>query len=92
MSKPAAYDAIIIGWWMGWFCQLAIFVLTLWAAKHLGGLGRYVFYSWGVTQWIALVPLMWHQKAKGYPARVKGLLLVGCFGVLLSSTCAALGK
>jgi len=46
--------------------------------------------SWGITQWIALVPLILRERSKGNPNIAKGLVVTGCVGVLLSSACAGL--
>ena len=49
-----------------------------------------LFVSWGITQWIVLVPLILNQKAVGNRKTVQGMLISGCLGVLLSSACAGM--
>jgi hypothetical protein len=76
---------------MGCGLQVAFWFLGLLAAMSTKGkLSNFIFLSWGVTQWIALGPLIWKQRSKGYPNRVQGLIIAGCLGVLLSSACGAM--
>jgi len=51
---------------------------------------RWLFSAWGVTQWIALAPLILRQKSKGHPKTVQGMIISGCLGTLLGSACAAM--
>src|SRR5258708_3474963 len=52
--------------------------------------GEVALVSCRLTQWIAIVPAILNQKRKGYRQSPKGLIIAGCIGVLLASTCAAL--
>jgi hypothetical protein len=49
-----------------------------------------LFLSWGITQWIALIPLIINQRAAGHSKTVQGMIISGCLGVLLSSACATM--
>jgi len=53
-------------------------------------LGNWLFVSWGVTQWVALVPLILQQKGKGHERTVQGMIASGALGVLLSCACASM--
>lgn len=91
---PAADDNLMSGCMLGCLCQVGFFVLGAVFAymQNNGRLIKFAFAIWGVTQWIAIVPLIIRQRAAGYPARAKGLLMAGCLGVLLSSACALLTR
>ncbi len=41
--------------------------------------------SWGLTQWIAIIPMIISNQKKGRRKNVQGLIIAGCIGVLLSS-------
>lgn len=45
--------------------------------------------SWGLTQWIAIGPMIWRERANGSSKTANGLIIIGCIGLLLSSGCAA---
>jgi hypothetical protein len=49
-----------------------------------------VLLSVGFVQWIALVPLILHQRRMNHPRTVQGIIIAGVIGVLLSSACAGL--
>jgi hypothetical protein len=84
-------DKVLDGCLFGCACQAAFCFLGFLAAfANSGKLSNFLFVSWGVTQWIAIGPLIWQQKSQGYPNRVKGLIVTGCIGVLLSSACGLL--
>lgn len=72
-----------------WQLIFGIFGFVL-AASFQGKLASFLFASWGVTQWIAIGPLIWRERSQGYPNRVTGLIIMGCLGVLLSSACGAM--
>jgi hypothetical protein len=63
--------------------------LTIDTAGH-GKLSDYLFVGFGVTQWIGILPLIANDQSKGRKNRVKGLIIAGCIGVLLSSACASI--
>ncbi|HME05454.1 MAG TPA: hypothetical protein VKG25_00330 [Bryobacteraceae bacterium] len=76
---------------LGCLCQIGFFVLAMAGAIAMNNqTSKLVYLSWGVTQWIALIPLIQSQRAKGHNATVQGLLIMGSIGVLLSSACAAM--
>jgi len=45
---------------------------------------------WGVVQWVALIPLYFSQKRRGYQLAAKGLLITGFVGLMLNASCLAL--
>jgi hypothetical protein len=45
---------------------------------------------WGLTQWVALIPLCVWQHRKGHSLTVNAVLITGGIGFLLSAACAAL--
>ncbi len=86
-------DSVTVGCLLGCACQAAFWILGLIAAgATLGKFSKFsalIFVSWGVTQWIALAPLIWQQRSQGYTKRVTGMIITGCVGLLLSSACGA---
>jgi len=79
--------SVATGCFLGCACQIPFILLGLLALTQSNH--ELLLASWGVTQWIALIPLIVRQRAKGHVATAKGLLIMGCIGVLLSSACAA---
>ncbi len=49
-----------------------------------------MFLGWGLIQWLALVPVYFNRRRKGFPLAAKGVLIAGFVGVLLNAGCAAL--
>jgi hypothetical protein len=45
---------------------------------------------WGLVQWVALIPLYFSQKRRGYRLAAKGLLIAGFVGLMLNASCLAL--
>ena len=92
-EKPVHGDGSLLeGFGMGCLTQFVLGLLSLLAAvAGVGSIGKYVVVlaaSWGLTQWIIIVPFIMRQRAKGHPKTVRGLLIAGGVGVLLSSACA----
>ena len=85
-------DNLFVGCLLGCAVQCGFFLVGLLAATAVKGnkLSGLLFLSWGVTQWIALGPLIWQQRAKGYPKRIVGMIITGCLGLLLSSACGSM--
>jgi hypothetical protein len=86
-------DHVGVGVAMGCAVQVGFFILGIVAALATSSSTKFsnvVAVSWGVTQWIALVPLILHERSAGRPRRVTGLIIAGCIGILLSSACASL--
>ena len=86
-------DHIAAGCAMGCVCQIVLWLLSLWLSFAVGEstkLSSVIFVSWGITQWIVLVPLIRRQRAMNHPDTVQGLLIAGSLGVLLSSACASM--
>ncbi len=57
------------------------------------GLGKYegfVFMSWGLTQWIGIIPMIRSNQSQGKSKNVQGLIITGAIGVLLSTACASM--
>ncbi len=63
--------------------------LLLASTAGLGRFSRILLVSWGLTQWIALVPLILQQQGKGHFSTVTGIEITGFIGVMLCSACAA---
>jgi hypothetical protein len=83
---------IMAGFGIGCACQVVFLVLGA-VGSMAAGNSKYSLMPlmfWGITQWIALVPLILSQRAKGHSQTVTGMLISGCLGLLLSSTCAVL--
>jgi hypothetical protein len=86
-------DDAVDGFAIGCACQIVFFLLGMAGAFAINSserLPNMLAASWGITQWIALVPLILKQRAKGRTRMVNGLIISGCIGVLLSSACASL--
>jgi hypothetical protein len=80
---------------MGFGASVAFALLGVLAgfAVDSGGHGKlsdYLMVGWGVTQWIGIIPLIVNERKKGRKNRIKGLIIAGCIGVLLSSACASI--
>lgn len=89
-DQRARGDNLAMGVGMGCLIQLGFlaagFLIYNFAQK--AGLSVYALSGWGLTQWLGIVPLAFMQRAKKRPRVVQGLILIGCLGLLLSSTCA----
>ena len=88
-------DKFVLGCAMGCGMTIAFgalsFLLALAAdSSGHGKLSNYMFASWGVTQWIGIIPLILNDRKKGRKNRVMGMIVAGCLGLLLSSACAEL--
>jgi hypothetical protein len=85
-------DHIGVGCAMGFGVQLAFLAVGVLIAMNLRSdtAVTAVGLSFGVTQWIALIPLILNERAKGRPRRVTGMLIIGCLGVLASTACGYL--
>ncbi len=73
-------------------CQIVFFGLGMvgaLASRSSGMLTSLLSATWGITQWIALIPLILKQRAAGRTRMVNGLVICGFIGVLLSSACAS---
>ncbi len=91
MEEPPN-DRLIYGVGLGCLSQLAALALAWFLASRapVGKLPFLLLCSWGLTQWIALVPLILQQRAKDHPRTMQGLLITGAIGLLLSSACAGM--
>jgi len=87
-SRISANGDVVTGCLLAFACQLGFI--------FIGFLGLFLFNTfyllvgWGATQWIGLIPLIRRERAEGRLMTAKGLLIMGCIGVLLSSACAAI--
>ena len=59
-------------------------------AWQVGAIFLTVGTIWGLVQWIALIPLYFSQKRRGYLLAAKGLLITGFVGLMLNASCLAL--
>jgi hypothetical protein len=88
-------DTVLRGFAMGCGTSIAFAVLGVIAALTIdsagnGKLSDYLFAGWGVTQWIGILPLIANEQSKGRKKSIKGLIIAGCIGLLLSSACAGI--
>jgi hypothetical protein len=83
---------IILGVLLGFVCQIGFVILGMLAGWFIANSTTkglvFMFSSWGVTQWIALIPLIRQHNKKGRTRTAQGLIVIGCLGLLLSSACA----
>jgi hypothetical protein len=87
--RPPA-DNVLVGCGLGCLCQIGFLFLGFMAAgMSRGRFGNWLAVSWGVTQWLAIGPLIWQQRSQGYRNRVVGLIITGCLGLLLSAACGS---
>jgi hypothetical protein len=95
LPSRSSNDSILRGFAMGCGTSIAFAVLGVIAALTVdtagkGKLSDYLFVSWGVTQWIGILPLIANNQSEGREKSVKGLIIAGCIGFLLSSACASI--
>lgn len=92
-EKDPDQGSIFVGCGMALLCQVVLGVLGFFAIAtiHKAGTNWAVFAlsSWGMTQWIGIVPAAFSMKRKGMKRTVIGLVLMGSIGLLLSSACAS---
>jgi hypothetical protein len=92
-EKDPDKGSIFVGCGIALLCQIFLGVLGFFAIAtiHKAGMNWAVFAlsSWGMTQWIGIVPLIFVMRRDGRKGTAKGLLLMGCIGLLLSSACAS---
>jgi hypothetical protein len=89
-------DRLGTGFFLGCAWMFAFFALAQGLGKVVemtlgpGIFSLSVFFIWGITVWIALVPLIMKQTAAGHPRTAKGLKISGFFGLFLSAGSAVL--
>src|SRR5689334_1795874 len=84
-------DNFVAGCAMGCGVTLAsVAVCVLIASLVNGKQSDYYFMSWGVVQWIGLIPLILSQRSKGYKNRVAGIVVAGSASLLVSLACASM--
>ena len=93
-AKPPN-DNFIVGCAMGCgstigFALLSLLLALAFDSSGHGKLSNDLLASWGLTQWLGIVPIIMVQRSRGYKNRVTGLIVAGCVGLLLSSACAEL--
>ena len=95
----ALNNSIPVGFGIGCTCQFGFFLLggaiaslaSITDSRSIPFAARAaLLLSWGITQWIALIPLIMSQRAAGNRKTVQGMIISGCIGVLLSSACAGM--
>jgi hypothetical protein len=95
----ALNNTVPVGFAIGCTCQFGFLILggaiaslaSITDSRSIPFAAREVlFLSWGITQWIALIPLIMSQRASGNRKTAQGMLISGCLGVLLSSACAGM--
>jgi hypothetical protein len=89
-------DRLGTGFFLGCAWMFGFFALAQGLGKIIeltlgpGVFSLSVSFSWGITVWIALVPLIMKQTAAGHPRMAKGLKISGFFGLFLSVGSAVL--
>lgn len=94
LDPQSSEDGVGRGCLYGCLCQAAFIALGLIAVFASGsakgpGLG-FLLVGWGLTQWIGILPLILRQRRQHHNETVKGLVLSGSIGLLLSAACAAM--
>ncbi len=98
VEEKAPYEgSVLAGCGMAFLCQIILGVLGYFPFTTLGAtLSREEFNplvfglsSWGLTQWVGILPLVFIMRRRGKRRTVIGLLLMGAIGLLLSSACAS---
>jgi hypothetical protein len=85
-------DHVGVGCAMGCGVQLAFLALGAAISYFLKGGNDSVIatMSFGVTQWIALIPLIMKERGEGHTRRVTGMIIAGCLGLLASTACGSM--
>ena len=90
-EKPVNEGSVLKGCLMGCAAQIIFFFVGLAASGAMRGKwGAFAFVSWGITQWIAIIPLIFNADAEGHTSTKQGLLIAGSLGVLLSAACGSM--
>ncbi len=90
-SPPRRVDSFMFGCLLGGLITIAFAILMVFIGLSVSKslmLSEYWFVSWGVTQWIGIVPMIMAERSKGHPKGVAGLIVAGCVGTLVSTACA----
>ncbi len=88
---PSNEGNIPAGCGLAFLCQIGAGILSLFSLALDGNnkLGVILLCSWGLTQWIGIIPLIFRFKAEGKKQTIVGLVIMGSLGLLLSSACAS---
>lgn len=70
---------------LGCLCQVAAYFI-------LASVWERAWPFWGFAAWIVVLPLALFLYRRGHRAIVKGMLIVGFIGMLLSSACAVISN
>ena len=96
-AEPDTDGNLLTGILMGCGVQLIFIILGIFLFSGVSPqgsqgskIGNWALLGWGLTQWIGLVPLILHQRGKGRPKTMYGLLIAGGIGLLLNSACDGL--
>ena len=88
-QQPSRPDGVLNGCFQGCLCQIGFFLLASLISVVLPEkVGLTLIFSWGITSWIALIPLIRQARAEQRSATATGLLLTGCIGALASTACS----
>ena len=83
-------DRLGTGFGMGCVCLVIFYALshvvgrTVEVTAGPSFVSLSIHYSWGVTQWIAVIPLIRQHQAAGHPLIARGLKVSGFIGLFLS--------
>lgn len=84
-------DKISKGVGLGCASQVAAFAAGYLVVVLSGGGSKLLLFflaGWALTQWLLIVPLIIRHRRRGDRNIIKGLLVTGGLGLLLSSVCA----
>jgi hypothetical protein len=78
---------------IGFLVQLSFLVLAIAGAYSTNGqTAVYILSSFGLAQWLAILPMMGSQKSKGQTQTSNGLFAAGMGGVIVGSILFLLGS
>lgn len=90
-SSGPPNDNFILGFAMGCGTTIAsLAACSLLAFTVNGKASDYAFMSWGVLQWLGLIPLILSQRSKGLKNRAAGIIVSGSITLLVSLACASM--
>jgi hypothetical protein len=85
--KPIEKGSVARGCGIGCLCQLVFVGIGLVGLTSQTQVGKFLFVGWGITQWIAMGPLIWKQEEA---LTKQGMIISASIGFILSSACATM--
>lgn len=92
VDREGRGGSLLLGCGMGCAVQIAFILLGVFLASLVKTrrMGDILAYSFGFTQWLAIIPLVISENKSGRNRVVAGLLISASMGLLLSSMCSGL--